>query len=230
MYVPTVLKSMFISYFSWVLGRNDAVRCIGLGYPLLHDFLEASFVLRTTIERGRFDGGKGAFRHSTILLRPQTLKPNPAHTPSGKFDRSFEKLSGEIENRMPFRQQQILFGSKYDRNFGEESYEELKQAAQDDLFGREPERAAARQARSYFTGDDLSPTSMHVKSPRLKVAQLQHRQKYDKGILKTSKESCEYYYRRETPSERRKRYSIICAMITVTCLFSCIFLVYSFSD
>ncbi|ESL11534.1 hypothetical protein TRSC58_00712 [Trypanosoma rangeli SC58] len=151
----------------------------------------------------------GGVRRTRVLLRPQTVKPNPARTPSGKFDRSFEKLSGEIENRMPFRQKQILFGSKYDHNFGEEGYEALKQAAQDDIYGRETEKPAARQARSYFTGDDLSPTAMHVKSPRLKVSQLQHRQMYDKDILKTSQEPTEYYYHRETQSERRRRHSVM---------------------
>ncbi|RNF15184.1 uncharacterized protein Tco025E_05633 [Trypanosoma conorhini] len=151
----------------------------------------------------------GGVRRTRVLLRPQTIKPNPAHTPSGKFDRSFEKLSGELENRMPFRQQQILFGSKYDHNFGEESYEALKQAAQDDIYGREPEKAAAQQARSYFTGDDLSPTALHVKSPLLKVAQLQQRQKYDKKILKTSQEPTEYYYHREAPARRRARHRVM---------------------
>ncbi|CBH10967.1 hypothetical protein, conserved [Trypanosoma brucei gambiense DAL972] len=163
----------------------------------------------------------GALRPSCRVLRPQTIKPNPAHTPSGKFDRSFEKLSSEIENRMPFRQQQILFGSKYDRNFGEESQDELKKAAQDDLFGREPERAAARQARSYFTGDDLSPTALHVKSPRLKVSQLQHRQNYDKNILKTSKEADDYYYRRETPSERGARRRVLYSVASVVGIGAC---------
>ncbi|ORC84650.1 uncharacterized protein TM35_000421080, partial [Trypanosoma theileri] len=146
----------------------------------------------------------GALHSTPIRLRPQTIKPNPAHTPSGKFDRSFEKLSGELESRMPFRQQQVLFGNKYDRNFGEESYEEMKQAAQDDIHGREPERAAARQARSYFTGDDLSPTALHVQSPRLKVAQHPQRQKYNKQILKTSKEAPEYYYVREKSTWKRR--------------------------
>ncbi|KEG09887.1 hypothetical protein DQ04_04491050 [Trypanosoma grayi] len=151
----------------------------------------------------------GGIRSTLVLLRPQTIKPNPAHTPSGKFDRSFEKLSSELENRMPFRQQQILYGSKYDRNFGEESYDEMRQAAQDDIYGREQEKAAARQARSYFTGDDLSPTALHVKSPRLKVAQHQQRQKYDKRILKTTKEAAEYYYERESPEQRRIRRRVI---------------------
>ncbi|EAN94004.1 hypothetical protein C3747_70g238 [Trypanosoma cruzi] len=153
----------------------------------------------------------GGLRPTAVLLRPQTIKPNPAHTPSGKFDRSFEKLSGEIESRMPFRQQQILFGSKYDHNFGEENQDAMRQAAKDDVYGREPERAAARQARSYFTGDDLSPTALHVKSPRLKVSQQQHRQKYDKNILKTSQESAEYYYHRESTSERSVRRGVMTA-------------------
>ncbi|KAH9597408.1 hypothetical protein LSM04_004083 [Trypanosoma melophagium] len=151
-----------------------------------------------------FSGGTVALHPTPPRLRPQTIKPNPAHTPSGKFDRSFEKLSGELESRMPFRQQYVLFGNKYDRNFGEESYEELRQAAQDDIHGREPERAAARQARSYFTGDDLSPTALHVQSPRLKVAQQPQRQKYDKTILKTSAEAPEYYYVRAQPTQRRR--------------------------
>ncbi|CCD15719.1 unnamed protein product [Trypanosoma congolense IL3000] len=163
----------------------------------------------------------GALRCTRVFTRPQTIKPNPAHTSSAKFDRSFEKLSSEIENRLPFRQQQILFGSKYDRNFGEESQDELRKAAAEDLFGQEPERAAARQARSYFTGDDLSPAALHVRSPRLKVAQLQHRQAYDKSILKTSREPSEYYYRRDTTVEHVARRRLLYALASGVGVVAC---------
>lgn len=147
----------------------------------------------------------GCMRATSLLYRPQAVKPNPFHTESGKFDQSFEKMTERIESRMPMRERQVLSGSIYDHAFGEESEEAMKRAAHDDVFGTEPEKPAARMARSYFTDADLSPEALHVRSPRLKVAQHINRQQYDKNILKTSREPASYYYPMESLAEKRRR-------------------------
>lgn len=147
--------------------------------------------------------GPAMLRGTRPLLLPKTVKPNPFTTESGQFDRSFEKTVSSLEQKLPFRQHHFLKGSMYDRGFGEEGAEEMKEAAREDLEGREPERPAARQVRSYFTGDDLSPEALHVHSPRLKAAQLVQRQYYDKSILKTSSEPKEYYYKEYSLREKR---------------------------
>eukprot|EP00796_Vickermania_ingenoplastis_P005552 gene5552-4006_t len=121
-----------------------------------------------------------------------------------------EKLTAQIEERLPMSQKNFLRGSAHDRLFGEETDVELKRAAQDDLHGREEEKPAARMARSYFSDQDLSPEAMHVRSPHLKVAQNRKRVQYDKRTLNTSREPEEYYYKEPSPQEmaRQQRSSL----------------------
>lgn len=150
-------------------------------------------------------GRSGLMSRTRVLRRPQTIKPNPNEAVSGQFDRSFEKMTATIEERLPLRQRNVLHGSLYDTLFGEESEQAQKEAAQDDIHGREAEKPAARQARSYFSDADLSPEALHVRSPRLKVAMNQQRLKYDKSVLKTTKEAPEYYYAEKTLEEKQRR-------------------------
>ncbi|CCW64884.1 unnamed protein product [Phytomonas sp. EM1] len=147
----------------------------------------------------------GAFHTSRLLRRSQTIKPNPFETSSGNFDKSFEKMVGNIEMQLPFRQHHFSKGYMYDRNFGEENADAMRDAAKADVHGTEPERPAAKQARSYFTDEDLSPEALHVRSPRLKVAQHIQRQEYDRSLLKTSSEPMEYYYPPVSAEEKRKK-------------------------
>lgn len=153
-----------------------------------------------------------------MLLRPRAPKSNPHETATGKFDKSFEKLTAQIEERLPMSQRNIIRGSAHDRLFGEESEVDLKKAAQDDLHGREEEKPAARVARSYFSDQDLSPEALHVRSPRLKVAQNYQRLQYDKSTLNTSREAPEYYYSTPTPEALRRRRIMQAAGSIVFCV------------
>ncbi|CCW71919.1 unnamed protein product [Phytomonas sp. Hart1] len=156
-------------------------------------------------------GGEiGPLRPSRPLHRPQTIKPNPFETSSGKFDQSFEKTLGNIEAQLPFRQHHFTKGYMYDRTFGDETQEAMWESAKADLHGKEPERTAAKVARSYFSETDLSPEALHVHSPRLKAAQQIQRQEYDKALLKTTGEPLEYYYPFvSVEAKRRKQMWII---------------------
>ncbi|KAG5466678.1 hypothetical protein LSCM1_00847 [Leishmania martiniquensis] len=145
----------------------------------------------------------GGVRLTRPLRRPQTIKPNPNEATSGQFEKSFEKLTDKIESRLPFRQHHVLRGNIYEQQYGDRSEHDMKVEAQEDLHGCEREKPAARQARSYFSDEDLSPEAMHVRSPRLKVAQNLHRQAYDKKILKTTAEPAAYYYTELTMEEKR---------------------------
>ncbi|AYU82894.1 hypothetical protein conserved [Leishmania donovani] len=146
----------------------------------------------------------GGMRPSRLLRRPQTIKPNPNEATSGQFERSFEKLTDKIESRLPFRQHHVLHGNIYEQPYGERSEHDMWVEAQEDLHGREKEKPAARQVRSYFSDEDLSPEAMHVRSPQLKVAQNLQRQAYDKKILKTTAEPAAYYYPVVTLEEKRR--------------------------
>jgi hypothetical protein len=153
----------------------------------------------------------GVLRPTQLLRRPQTVKPNPHEATSGQFDKSFEKMTETIESRLPFRQRHVAKGNIYDVNFGERTEHDMYKEAEEDLQGREKEKPAARQARSYFSDEDLSPEAMHVRSPRLKVAQNIQRQNYDKSILKTTAEPSEYYYPVQTKEQRKKRNAMLAA-------------------
>lgn len=164
------------------------------------------------------------FHSSRVLLRPRAPKANPHETQSGQFDKSFEKLTAQIEERLPFSQKNFIRGSVHDRLFGEETDTDLKKAAQDDLHGREPEKPAAKMARSYFSDEDLSPEALHVRSPHLKVSQNIQRQNYDKKILNTSNESKEYYYNEPSPQEKafQQRVRIVAFISSAVVIwFSC---------
>lgn len=159
----------------------------------------------------------GAWSCTPICRRPRAPKANPNETMSGRYDKSFEKLTAQIEERLPFSQKNVLRGSVHDRLFGEESETDLKKAAQDDLHGREEEKPAAKMARSYFSNEDLSPEALHVRSPRLKVAQNIERQKYDKRLLNTSSEPMEYYYDDHSQVEGKQRFLFIVMSIAGCC-------------
>ncbi|GET92603.1 hypothetical protein, conserved [Leishmania tarentolae] len=146
----------------------------------------------------------GGMRATRLLRRPQTIKPNPNEATSGQFERSFEKLTDKIESRLPFRQHHVIHGNIYEQMYGEKSEHDMWVEAQEDLHGREKEKPAARQARSYFSDRDLSPEAMRVRSPQLKVAQNLQRQQYDKKILKTTAEPAVYYYPVVTLEEKRR--------------------------
>nr|CAJ2480462.1 unnamed protein product [Leishmania braziliensis] len=145
----------------------------------------------------------GVMRPTRLLRRPQTIKPNPNEAMSGQFEKSFEKLTDKIESRLPFRQHHVLHGNIYEQQYGDRSEHDMWVEAQEDLHGREKEKPAARQARSYFSDEDLSPEALHVRSPQLKVAQNFQRQMYDKKILKTTAEPAAYYYPEVTMEEKR---------------------------
>ena len=153
----------------------------------------------------------GAFQATRLLRRPQTIKPNPNEATSGHFDKSFEKITETIEARLPFRQRHVAVGNIYDVNFGERTEHDMYKEAEEDLQGREREKPAAKQARSYFTDEDLSPEALHVRSPRLKVAQNIQRQNYDKRILKTTAEAAEYYYPVLSKEQRQRRNAMLAA-------------------
>ncbi|KPA85970.1 hypothetical protein ABB37_00265 [Leptomonas pyrrhocoris] len=153
----------------------------------------------------------GVFQHTRLLRRPQTIKPNPNEATSGQFDKSFEKITETIESRLPFRQRHVAVGNIYDANFGEKSEHDMYKEAEEDLLGKEKEKPAARQARSYFSDEDLSPEALHVRSPHLKVAQNIQRQQYDPKILKTTAEASEYYYPALTKEQQRKRNAMLAA-------------------
>lgn len=173
----------------------------------------------------------GAFSCTIIRRRPRAPKANPNETASGRYDKSFEKLTAQIEERLPFSQKNVLRGSVHDRLFGEESEDDMKKAAQDDLHGREDEKPAAKMARSYFSDEDLSPEALHVRSPRLRVSQNLERQKYDKKLLNTSSEPIEYYYLEESSSEKKHRFLlmsvtiVVCCTLAVLCVIVCGFFV-----
>ncbi|KAG5492511.1 hypothetical protein JKF63_01089 [Porcisia hertigi] len=147
----------------------------------------------------------GGVHPTRLLRRPQTMKPNPNEATSGQFEKSFEKMTDKIESRLPFRQHHVLHGNIYEQQYGDRSEHDMWLEAQEDLHGREKEKPAARQARSYFSEEDLSPTAMHVRSPQLKVAQNLQRQTYDKKILKTTAEPAAYYYPEMTMREKQVR-------------------------
>lgn len=148
----------------------------------------------------------GVLSCSRVWIRPRAPKANPNETMSGRYDKSFEKLTAQIEERLPFSQRNVIRGSVHDRLFGEETEMDLKKAARDDLHGREEEKPAAKMARSYFSDEDLSPEALHVRSPRLKVAQNIERQRYEKKLLNTSSEPIEYYY--DAPSREKGNHRI----------------------
>ncbi|KPI84384.1 hypothetical protein ABL78_6565 [Leptomonas seymouri] len=153
----------------------------------------------------------GVLQATRLLRRPQTIKPNPNEATSGQFDKSFEKITDTIESRLPFRQRHVAVGNIYDVNFGERTEHDMYKEAEEDLHGREKEKPAARQARSYFSDEDLSPEALHARSPHLKVAQNYQRQQYDKKILKTTAEPLEYYYPVLTKKQRQRRNAMLAA-------------------
>ncbi|KAG5491967.1 hypothetical protein GH5_00864 [Leishmania sp. Ghana 2012 LV757] len=163
-----------------------------------------------------FTSSVGGVRPTRLLRRPQTIKPNPNEATSGQFEKSFEKLTDKIESRLPFRQHHVLYGNIYEQQYGDRSEHDMRVEAQEDLHGREKEKPVARQARSYFSNEDLSPEAMHVRSPQLKVAQNLQRQAYDKKILKTTAEPAAYYYPQVTMEEKRLyRWKLIFGWSTV---------------
>lgn len=124
-------------------------------------------------------------------------------------------MTDKIESRLPFRQHHVLHGNIYEHPYGERSEHDMWVEAQEDLHGREKEKPAARQARSYFSDEDLSPEALHVRSPQLKVAQNLQRQAYDKKILKTTAEPAAYYYPVVTLEEKRRyRWKLIAGWST----------------
>lgn len=164
-----------------------------------------STVLRNTY---RMKSSTAFFHCTRVNWSTRAPKTNPNETQSGRFDKSFEKLTAMIEERLPMSQKNCIRGTVHDRLFGEESDVDLRKAAQDDLHGREEEKVAAKIARSYFSEEDLSPEALHVRSPHLKVAQNIQRQYYDKKILNTSNESEAYYYKIDSPAEKRRVFQI----------------------
>lgn len=150
------------------------------------------------------------------MLRPRAPKANPNETKSGQFDRSFERLTQQIEDQLPLSERNVLRGNLHDRLFGEESAPDLRRAAEKDLHGREEEKTAAKVVRSYFSDEDLSPEALHVRSPHLKVAQHVQRQHYDKSLLNTSKESTEYYYEPLSPQQQQRR-RLVHASVALGC-------------
>ncbi|KAK7194659.1 hypothetical protein NESM_000384800 [Novymonas esmeraldas] len=151
-------------------------------------------------------GCGGALRATQLLRRPQTMKPNPNEATSGQFEKSFEKMTDKIESRLPLRQHHVLHGSIHEQQYGNRTETEMWREAQEDLHGREREKPAARQARSYFSDEDLSPEALHVRSTRLKVSQNQQRQAIDKKVLKTTSEPAAYYYPSLTMEEKQRRW------------------------
>lgn len=146
------------------------------------------------------------FRSTRLLhQRSRSIKPNPFETKGGRFDTSFEKLTAGIEEVLPLSDRHLKRGTVHDRLFGEEAQNDTKRLAEGQMVGREEETPAARQARSYFSDEDLSPEALHVRSPRLKVAQRAARPTYDKKILKVSKEADQYYYTEPSPESIKKR-------------------------
>lgn len=188
--------------------RGAAGVCAGSSVAFLTSRLTTSTSSASATPRApcccSHSGSAALAMHPTRLLRrPQTIKPNPNESRSGQFDKSFEKLTSTIESRLPFRQHHLSKGNLHEHLYGERSDEEMRAEAEEDLQGREKEKPAARQARSYFTDADLSPEAMHVRSPQLKVAQNQERLNYDKKILKTTAEAAEYYYPVLTLEQKR---------------------------
>lgn len=169
----------------------------------------------------------GALSCTIAWRRPRAPKANPNETTSGRYDKSFEKLTAQIEERLPFSQKNVLRGSVHDRLFGEESEDDLKKAAQDDLHGREDEKPAAKMARSYFSDEDLSPEALHVRSPRLRVAQNLERQKYDKKLLNTSREPIQYYYLNNSLNEKKQRLLRMSVAIVFFCALAVLCVVVS---
>lgn len=163
----------------------------------------------------------GCFRGTRLLRRSQKVKPNPFETKSGNFDQSFERMTETIEDRLPFRDRHLSQGTIYDMPFGERSARQLRQEAADDVEGKEKESAASQQVRSYFTGEDLSPEAMGVRSLRVKVAQNPERQKYDRNILKSTNEPPEYYYKDTSQDEeqRWKRWLLLVGVCVCALLY-----------
>jgi hypothetical protein len=147
-----------------------------------------------------------------LLLKPyrgeMKIKDFDGANPNATFDKYVEIF----EQNQPFKEKD---GRGTPEVFGEMHHSTEKRAIQMDARGEIQERESVRLAKAMFKGADPNHRATRAAfNPAARKTVLQER-KWDKTVIKTSKEDPEYYYRKETLSEKRQRRLVVAASLSI---------------
>jgi hypothetical protein len=154
-------------------------------------------------------------------LRHKMMKQGAHESKPGQYDRSFEKVVDKIEHSSPRMKLLNELGSgasvkEKDQWFADIPENDLKKQAQQDLWGKEGPTIADQRRSIMFDAEEwgqrVADTLQKAEKTRASQPPL------DPKILKTTKESAEYYYPQQTLDEKRTRRGVAVAVTLVILL------------